>query len=260
MEYFRESDPDFAVLDCKSGQKKIMNRLYFGDCEFYLPEILHKGVWSGYCFNENEWGCLQFDLSGEWSELENGSFISLEYDGTYLPYTKALALTDTYICIYSEASSSIVWYDRKTGKRIQQQLLLGNDSGSNLGYSTICINEMTSDGDWVYLHDTYNNCIYSCNSKTGFGPTIRLDDCYPYLDYRNLVAYQGKVQLLQTSTSQIAVYEDGTFQGWVLPEDVGAQSIESFDIGFEEIVVNDVQAGWVYSLPFDTLGKKKKVN
>ncbi len=95
MEYFRESDPDFAVLDCKSGQKKIMNRLYFGDCEFYLPEILHKGVWSGYCFNENEWGCLQFDLSGEWSELENGSFISLEYDGTYLPYTKAFALTDT---------------------------------------------------------------------------------------------------------------------------------------------------------------------
>ncbi len=66
--------------------------------------------------------------------------------------------------------------------------------------------------------------------------------------------------LLQTSTSQIAVYEDGTFQGWIIPEDIGAQSIESFDIGFEEIVVNDVQAGWVYSLPFDTLGKKKKVN
>jgi hypothetical protein len=106
----------------------------------------------------------------------------------------------------------------------------------------ISISETGSSSNTVYVLDYWNQYLHLFHTD-GVQKSIPLKRFFPYGKCKNLVVDEDVFYLLNTEKSSIAIFKNGVFDKWVLPSQVGAEIISSFDISNNEILINDRYQG-----------------
>jgi hypothetical protein len=227
-----------------------------------------------YAFNKNRADGL-FHSSSKITNIERGQFLNVveyndgfycfRYDfsenvkkGNYRPHLDRIdigeyenwvthiSLCDDYYCIYERREESVIFLDRKEGT-LKRQCKLCPDDEFPFTYSKgVNRTDMVADGNTVYILDSCNNCIYTCNATTGFGEPIPLHNVIMDKGFSNVVADGDTLYLLHSPTSRIAILQNGILQTWLNPDDLDSAMIRSFDLCDGEILINDYLRGGVF--------------
>jgi len=199
----------------------------------------YQGKMSFLYTEKNTFGCIEYDLSKDLKTLSKPTFIQLEKKD----YGRGvLTSTKDYYCVIENSHQSVVWYEKKTGK-LKTRYSLRDEPMMKLHHRfPISISETGSSSNTVYVLDYWNQYLHLFHAD-GVQKSIPLKRFFPYGKCKNLVVDGDVFYLLNTEKSSIAIFKNGVFDKWVLPSQVGAEIISSFDISNNEILINDRYQG-----------------